>query len=199
MPIDVIAHDTRLEGRTPAATSSATAVEVSEDTELSEFFDQVISIADNHGGLGTLSIMAHGVTVTGDDTTAIMFCRDLISFRTVHQFERLRDKVDRIVLFACHAAESGMTRHGDGDELCRHIAMHAHAEVTAAREDQAYASSQDCFLTFCDESALEFGEWEGPVVVYSRDGNIISEFQNPSIWRDSDGAVHDPRIGHNPI
>jgi hypothetical protein len=198
MPVNVISHDTRLEGRTPATTSSTIAFEVNDETPLSDFFDRAVRIADEHNGIGTLYIMAHGVMVVSEDTTAIAFCREFISFETVHQFARLRDKVDRIVLFACHAAESTMTRHGDGDELCRHIALEAHAEVTAAREDQAYGADESCTLMFCDESALEFGEWEGPVVVYGRNGNIISEFQNPSIWRDAAGGVHDPRSEPRP-
>lgn len=194
MPINVIAHDTRLEERTPASTPSAIVIEVDDETPLSDFFDQVVRISDENHGIETLSIMAHGVNVVGDDSTAVMFCREFISYRTVEQFGRLRDKVESIVLFECHAVQSTMTRHGDGDELCRQIAMHAGAEVTAAREDQSYGNSEECLLTFCDESALEFGEWEGPVVVYGRDGNVISEFHNPSIWRGTDGSADDPRL-----
>ena len=87
-----------------------------------------------------------------------------------------------------------MTQHGDGDGLCRQMALAANAEVTAARENQAYSQTEVCRLFFCEESAIEFGDWEGPIVVYGRDGNIISEFQNPSAWRGADGVLHDPRL-----
>jgi len=193
MPINVIAHDTRLEGRTPVSMGSTISFEVGEETPLSDFFDRLVHIADENHGIETLHILAHGVTVVSEDTTAIMLCHEFISYRTVHQFSRLRDKVERIVLFVCHAAETSVTRHGDGDELCRQIAITANAEVTAAREDQAYSQSESCTLMFCEESAIEFGDWEGPIVVYGRDGNIIAEFQNPSVWRGPDGELHDPR------
>ena len=194
MPVNVVAHDTRLDGRSPISTGSTISFEVDEDTPLIDFFDRAVRLADENGGIGTLYLMAHGVYVVSEDTTAIMFCREFISYQTVNLFSRLRDKVDRIVLFVCHAAESTMTRHGDGDELCRQIALNANAEVTAAREDQAYSQTESCTLMFCEESAIEFGDWEGPIVVYGRDGNIISEFQNPSAWRGPDGSLHDPRL-----
>ncbi len=193
MSITVIAHDTRLQGRSPLAVGSTIVVDVGEETPLSEFFDRLDAIVAARGQIDCLYIMAHGVFVASEDTTAIMFCRDFISYRTVHQFSRLRDKTDRIVLFVCHAAESSMTAHGDGDELCRQIAISANAEVTAAREDQAYSSSESCQLMFCEESAIEFGDWEGPVVVFGRDGSIIAEYQNPSAWHGPDGEIFDPR------
>lgn len=199
MPVNVIAHDTRLEGRTPASTSGTITFEVGDGTPISDFFDRVIQISDSHGGIRTLYIMAHGVIVTSEDTTAIEFCHEFISYRTVHLFDRLREKVERIVLYVCHAAETSMTAHGDGDELCRQMAIAAQAEVTAAREDQAYSGVEHCTLLFiCEEEPIEFGEWEGTVVVYDRLGNIIAQYHNPSAWRDESGTLHDPRIEPNP-
>lgn len=198
MPINVIVHDTRLEGRTPVSGSGTVTFEVDDSTPLSEFFDRVVSLADSHGGIDRLMLMAHGVYAVDEDTSGIMLCHEFISYGTVSEFSRLRDKVQRIVLFVCHAAETSMTAHGDGDELCRQIALLAQAEVTAAREDQAYTTSRSCSLFYCEESAIEFGEWEGPVVVFGRDGNIIAEFRNPSAWRDSSGVLHDPRIDTRP-
>ena len=198
MPVNVIAHDTRLEGRTPASTSGTIAFEVGDETPISDFFDRVIRYSDNNGGIETLFIMAHGVIVTGEDTNAIQFCREFISYRNVHLFGHLRDKVQRIVLYVCHASETSMTAHGDGDELCRQMAMQAHAEVTAAREVQAYSTDEHCSLFSCEESAIDFGEWEGTVIVYDSTGNIIAQHHNPSAWRDADGVLHDPRRETDP-
>lgn len=198
MSINVIVHDTRLEGRTPVSGSGTVTFEVDDSTPLSDFFDRVVGLSDAHGGIDRLMIMAHGVYVVDEDTSGIMLCHEFVSHRTVHEFSRLRDKVARIVLFVCHAAETAMTAHGDGDELCRQIALLAQAEVTAAREDQAYTTFQSCSLFNCEESAIEFGEWEGPVVVYGPDGNIVYEFRNPSAWRDAAGVLHDPRIEARP-
>lgn len=193
MAVNVIAHDRRLEGRAPATNMHSFSIEVSEDTPLDEFFNETAEIADAHGGIDVLYIMCHGLHVIAEDTTALQFCHELISYRNVSEFQRLRGKVDRIVLFACHAAETTMTQSGDGDELCRRIALNAAAEVTAAREVQTYYREEHCSLFFCEETAIEFGDWEGEVVVYGRDGSIISRFGNPSVWYDGDGGMHDPR------
>lgn len=198
MSVNVIAHDTRLEGRTPASTSGTITFEVGDGTPISEFFDRVIQISDSHSGIQTLYIMAHGVIVSDEDTTAIQLCHEYIRYLNVHLFSQLRGKVERIVLFVCHASETSMTAHGDGDELCRQIAILAQAEVTAAREVQAYSRTEHCRLFICEESAIEFGEWEGTVVVYDRHGNIIAQYHNPSAWRDSDGELHDPRLEADP-
>lgn len=198
MPVNVIAHDTRLEGRTPASTSGTITFEVGGETPISDFFDRVIEISDNHGGVQTLYIMAHGVIVTGEDTSAIQLCREFISYRNVHLFGQLNEKVERIVLFVCHASETSMTAHGEGDELCRQMAIQAQAEVTAAREVQAYSRMEHCILFFCEESAIDFGDWEGTVIVYDRNGNIIAQFNNPSAWRDDEDILHDPRREPDP-
>ena len=109
-----------------------------------------------------------------------------------------RDKVQRIVLYVCHASEDSMTAHGDGDELCRQMAIQAHAEVTAAREVQTYSRDEHCTLFSCEESAIDFGEWEGTVIIYDSTGNIIAQHHNPSAWRDADGVLHDPRRETDP-
>lgn len=198
MPVNVIAHDTRLEGRTPASTSGTIAFEVGSETPISNFLNRVSEISERHHGVRTVYIMAHGVIVTGEDTNAIQFCREFISYRNVHLFGQLRDKIERIVLYVCHASETSMTTHGDGDELCRQMAIQAHAEVTAAREVQAYSRDEHCSLFSCEEMELDFGEWEGTVVVYDPNGTIIAQYHNPSAWRDADGELHDPRRETDP-
>ena len=197
MPVNVIAHDTRLEGRTPTTTSGTIAFEVGDATPISDFFRRVIQISDGHSGIRTLYIMAHGTIVREEDTNAIMFCHEYISYRNIHLFGQLRDKVERIVLYVCHASETSMTSHGDGDELCRQMAMQAHAEVTAAREVQTY-ESEECGLFSCEEADIDFGEWEGTVIVYDSSGNIIAQYHNPSAWHDADGELHDPRRETDP-
>ncbi len=204
MPINVIAHDTRLEGVTPNSTGGTIAFEVDEGTPIQSFFDQVLRIARDNSGIGTLTIMAHGVTFTmntpthDDDTSGIQFCNPPISYQNIHLFNQLRDSVQRIVLHVCHAAENTMTVHGDGDELCRQMALEAHAEVTAARENQIY-SSLSRGVIFTEEAPIEFGEWEGSVVVYNANGELIAEFNNPSAWHDAEGTLHDPRTDPEPI
>lgn len=199
MPINVIAHDTRLEGVTPNSTSSTITFEVDGDTRIQDFFDRIIQISDENSGIRSLFIMAHGVHVLDLDTTAIQFCHEFISYLNINLFEQLREKLERIVLFVCHASETDMTAHGDGDELCRQMAHNAQCEVVAAREVQAYShGNRSCASDWCMEAPLEYGNWEGTVVVYDRNGNIIAEFHNPSAWRDYEGNLHDPRTDPPP-
>lgn len=198
MPVNVVVHDTRLEGRTPVSTSGTITLEVGGDTSLGDFFERVVEISDDYGGIRTLYIMAHGVYAAGEDTTAIQFCREFISYQTVQLFDRLKEKVERLVLFVCHASENSMTAHGDGDEMCRQMAVLAEVEVVAAREVQAYATTEHCRLFICEEAAIEFGEWEGTVIVYDKNGNLSAQYSNPSVRRGDKANLHDPRIEPNP-
>lgn len=197
MPVNIIAHDTRLEGRTPVSISGTITFEVGGETSLGDFFERVVRISGDLGGVRTLFIMARGVFVASDDATAIEFCREFISYRTVHLFEQLREKVGRIVLFVSHAAENSMTS-GDDDEMCRRMAIAAQAEVVAAREVQTDAATERGALFFCEESALDFGEWKGAIVVCDGNGNIVAHFTNPGARRDREEILHEPRIEPHP-
>jgi hypothetical protein len=194
MPVDVIAHDTRLEDRTPVSLASAITIEVDDEMSLRSFVDRLDRIAEDRHGIGTLYILAQGETDAADDSSSVMFCHDQINDQTVNHFARLGGKVESIVLLTTHEAGSGMNRHGDGEELCRQIALITKAEVTAARNESESVNGESRGLTYCDGSALEFGEWEGPVVVYGANGYITAEYQNSGIRRDQSGMVQDPRI-----
>ncbi|HMM79640.1 MAG TPA: hypothetical protein PKC65_06435 [Pyrinomonadaceae bacterium] len=194
MAVNLIAHDTRLEGRTPSASRDTFTITVNESTTLDDFFERALDIAVLHTGIRRLSIMAHGLYVRDLDTTAIQFCSDLISYQTVHYFSRLRGLVDHIVLYVCHAAETHMTRRSEGDELCRQMAIIAHAEVTAARERQEYTSVERCSFFDCESSPIEFGNWEGHVVRYDRDGNVLAEFVEQPNQPDPAPTRSDPRF-----
>jgi len=195
MPANLIAHDTRLEGRTPSGSRDTLTIDVDESTPLEEFFDNAVELALANVGLNRLSIMAHGVYVRDLDTIAIQFCTEYISFQTAHYFSRLRGLVDHIVLYVCNAAETEMTRRGDGDELCRQIAITANAEVTAARERQEYTSVEVChFFVDCDTTPIEFGDWEGEVVHYGRDGRVLAEFGEPTRHASPAPTSSDPRF-----
>lgn len=217
MSINVIVHDTRLPGRTPLSTSSFANFEVSESTPLSDFFGECETIAEAHGGIATLYIMAHGAEMEFAGHIGggygVMFCREFITLDNVGSFERLADKVEQIVLLVCSAAavsvdithvdierpDRSRTFHGDGNELCRQMAINARVPVTAAREVQAYVSDERC-ITFagyellCSSGFIDFGDWEGTVVQYDANGNITAQWTNPSAWRDSAGVLHDPRL-----
>lgn len=221
MSISVLVHDTRLSGRTPLSSSAMVTFEVGEDTPLQDFFNRCRSISYENGGISTLYIMAHGVTMEFGGTIGggygIIFCREFIQRDNVDQFALLARKVENIVLLVCSAAatsfdihhvdlshpELSRTFHGDGNELCQQMAIRAQATVTAATEIQAYSTEEHC-STFagyefaCEEGVIDFGDWEGTIVTYDPHGNIIDERTFPSAWRDSSGRVHGPGTDPGP-
>ena len=218
MSINVIAHDLRLEGRTPVMTSSSLSFEVDEDTPIQHFFDRCRSIAQQHEGIDILSIMAHGLEFRFDGEVlgggyGIEFCRELVRLENVDLFAMLADKVRHIDLYVCLAAavspgihhadvrhpEDGGIWSGDGNELCRQIAIRSQASVTASSDLQAYRGAEGegppvfghSLYTFGD---MNFGEWEGTVLTYNSSGVIIDRRVFPTAWRTADGQVHDPRL-----
>lgn len=215
MAISIVANDARLEGRTPLSTPSFMRLDVNEGTPFDYFLDRCSAIADAQGGISTLYIMAHDAETSfaGSGGNGIIFCKELVNLRTVDRFKQLVDKVKHIVLLICSAPatsfdmhlinvgdpELSRTFHGDGDELCRQMATHAKAKVTAARETQSYMVEEYCTTfegseVYCEGDAVDFGEWEGTIVQYDANGRIIAEWTNPRGWRDARGVIHDPRL-----
>jgi hypothetical protein len=220
MSVNVIVHDTRLEGRTPATSSSCLSFEVDEDVSIQHFFDRCRAIAVECDGINTLSIMAHGAEMMFDGRTGggygIVFCSEYITLDNVNLFALLADRVRHIDLYVCaiaavspdihhvdvrHTGSSGVW-HGDGNELCRQMAIHAQASVTAATEIQAYSPSDQTVTIFdiplYSTGEIDFGEWEGTVLTYDSSGNIVDRQVYPSAWRTPDGVVHDPRLETRP-
>lgn len=222
MSINVIAHDLRLEGRTPAVTSSSLSFEVDEDTPIQHFFDRCGAIASEHDGIDILSIMAHGTELrffaeAMGGGEGIQFCRDLITLDNIDLFALLADKVRHIDLYVCFAAavspdvyhadfprpEDDGVWNGDGNELCRLMAIRAQASLTASTDFQAYEEAEGAgppvfghsLYTFGD---MHFDEWEGTVVTYNSSGDIIDRRVFPTVWRTPDGVVHHPRLDSRP-
>ena len=222
MSINVVAHDLRLEGRTPAITSSSLSFEVDEDTPIQHFFDRCRSIAYENDGIDILSIMAHGLELRFAGEVmgggyGIQFCRELIRLDNIDLFALLADKVRHIDLHVCFAAAVSPDVHhadirhpetdgvwsGDGNELCRQMAIRAQASVTASTDLQAFGEAEGAgppvfghsLYTFGD---MHFDEWEGTVLTYNSSGEIIDRRVFPTAWRTSDEEVHDPRLEERP-
>lgn len=221
MAINVIVHDTRLIGRTPSVTSSALSFEVDEDTPLQRFFDRCRAIAVENDGIDILSIMAHGVELRfGGEVLGggygIMFCHEYITLQNVELFALLAEKVRHIDLYVCFAAAVSPDVHhvdlrhpgsdgvwsGDGNEMCRQMAIHAHASVTASADLQAYREADEdhqlAGISLFTVGDMAFGEWEGTVLTYNSSGEIIDRRVYPTAWRTPDGVVHDPRTETRP-
>ena len=221
MSVSVIVQDARLEGRTPMSSPSSLSLDVDEGTPLEYFLNRCRSIADEQGGISTLFIMAHGAKMASageyDGGDGIIFCQELVHLGNVSRLSALAGKVEQIVLLICsppatsfdvHLGELGQpelsrTFHGDGNELCRQIAIHTKAKVTGARETRSPVIEEHC-TTFagyelsCEAGSVDLGEWDGIVVEYDASGQIAAEWTNPSPWRDSHGAFRDPRLEQSP-
>lgn len=130
MSVSVVYHDTRLEGLTPTAEAGIITRSVSSTTSLVNFFRTCRDIAGANGGIGTLTIMAHGIEVrratesgtVNDGGYGILFCREGIDLDTVGLdlrntaapdgasdealgFNLLNGLVDTILLYVCSIAD----------------------------------------------------------------------------------------------
>lgn len=163
MPIDLLFHDDRLEGLTPASTSGRLAFTVGDGTPLSEFFQICQTKARTFGGIGELSILCHGLEAAGHvPGFGLLFCSECVTSNTIGDppdasgaggtgFGLLRGLVRKIVLYACGpAAHAGFaliteeygTIDGSGYDLCRQMAINAGAFVVAPSEAQAYDAAE---------------------------------------------------------
>jgi hypothetical protein len=179
----VLAHDRRLEGR--ARTGRDTGViEVDERTTLGYFTNRFSTLYEANGRavIEKLKIMAHGIAVCYGGTErggyGIQFCRENIILDTVEHLRPLRGKVDKITLCSCSVAATSpdmMTvdglLSGQGQELCSRIARITHTELVASTVTQQYTNGIDIGSSHIDQP-IEFGEWEGPVLHFDRQGNL---------------------------
>ena len=219
MPIKVTVYDTRLEGRTPLGSTSFLSLKVNEGTKLDGFFDQIRRIGQQNNGISTLFLMTQIATsgLGGVGDSGLLFCSENIHADNVQQFARLTGLIDQIILFQCvdapnefdveHAdvihPELSKTFHGDGDDLCRAIAVYSRIPITVVREAREYVA--DAAMTtysgyelYCETGAIDFSDWEGSIISFDENGNIAQEITNPMSWRDSHGIIHDPRLEPEP-
>jgi hypothetical protein len=215
----VTVYDTRLEGRTPLGSTSFISLKVNEGLPLNEFFDQIQFIAQQNNGISTLFLMTQIVTsgLGGAGDAGLLFCKEGVHVDNVQQFARLIGWVDHIVIFQCADApnefdvehadvihpELSKTFHGDGDDVCKSIAVYSGIKVTVVRESLAYVANENLttysgYELYCESGAIDYSDWEGSVISFDENGNILDEITNPMSWRDSHGLIHDPRLEPEP-
>lgn len=170
MPINVLFHDTRLEGLTPIAVPGLLTHSTDSSHSLNRFFEICRREAAAHGGIQDLTIMAHGLEHPEfGGGYGIQFCRENINNHTVGNpadeasgveasgFALLNGLVERIILCVCSSAahsghsvtlRDGTILDGDGFGMCRRMAINAHATVVASSELQAYRGRQMNASTF---------------------------------------------------
>lgn len=219
MAVKVTVYDTRLEGRTPLGSTSFLSLKVNEGTPLNEFFDQIRKIGQANNGISRLFLMTQVATsgLGGSGDAGLLFCGEGIHNDNVQQFARLTGLVDEIILFQCvdaptefeveHAdvihPELSKTFHGDGDDICRAIAVYSGIRVTVVRESRAYVPDTHStvysgYELYCEMGAIDFSDWEGSIITFDEYGNIMNEITNPMTWRNAQGIIHDPRLEPEP-
>jgi len=172
----ILAHDRRLEGRARTGRDIG-VIEVDERTTLGYFTNRFSTLFEANGRavITKLKIMAHGFeSPNGRGGYGMQFCRETIILDTVEHLRPLRGKVDKIALCSCSVADTSPDLQtadgimsGNGQELCSRIARITHAELVASTVTQRY-SIDGVF----GEHPIEFGEWEGPVLHFDREGNL---------------------------
>jgi hypothetical protein len=216
MSVSIVVNDARLEGRTPLSSPSFMSLDVDEATPLDYFLNRCQSVASQQGGISTLYILT-STAETGfageSSESTIIFCQETVHLANVSRFAALAGHVDEIVLLICARAATSFdieamrigdpelagTSYGDGDELCRQMAIHAKAKVTGAREARpSVADEHSTTFTgsevYCEAGVVDFGEWQGTIVRYDAEGRLFDEWTNSSPWRDSHGMFADPRL-----
>lgn len=179
----ILAHDRRLEGRARTG-RDVRAIEVDERTTLGYFTNRFSTLYEANGRavIEKLKIMAHGFVSDASGTErggyGMQFCRETIILDTVEHLRPLRGKVDKITLCSCSVADTSpdlMTADGilsgQGQELCSRIARITHTELVASTVPQLY-NIESVIAGFTIEHPIEFGEWEGPVLHFDREGNL---------------------------
>ncbi len=216
MSVSIVVNDARLEGRTPLSSPSLMSLDVDEATPLDYFLNRCRSLANEQGGISTLYIITSTAETgfAGDSSEGtIIFCQETVHTGNVSRFAALAGHVEEIVLIICARAatsfdieamrigdpEMSTIFHGDGDELCRQMAIHAKAKVTGAREARSSVAEEHSTTfagseVYCEAGIVDFGEWEGTIVQYDADGRLFEEWTNSSPWRDSRGMFADARL-----
>lgn len=163
---NVLVYDLRLEGSVPQG--NFIPVEVGKWLRLSELVSRLNILSEQFGKIESLQIMAHGIEEDGEGGFGIELCKDNLTQDTVHQLRPLQGKVDKIVLLSCAAAQVASNRRGsdgDGELLCKRIAMTTRSWVKASTYEQEYK-----VWSWEKSWGTDFGNWEGDCWWFSPHG-----------------------------
>jgi len=177
-----IVHDTRLVGYAPAG-AEIEAIKVDAGTLLSSFIQKAMNASERKGKEISIEIMSHGEDTGGD----LICCKEHIKLSTVNQFLPLQGGVKGgIVIYSCRAAmiaKGKANQDGDGNMLCSRLAQVVRTTVKASTALQEYSFSRGK-SGGCNKgpivSPIEWGEWEGTVLTYGPEGNVIDVENHPA-------------------
>ncbi|GAB3642847.1 hypothetical protein [Spirosoma arcticum] len=172
-----ILHDMRLAGRAPGSRQGYRLYRTNGNVSLNWTLNHIKNDALEQGGIDVLHIYCHGYVGGADDTVRQMSVsfgglglelgRESLTFETTSKMRILKNTVSKIVVHACAAADSSgahLDLFADGRRLMGEIALHSGAYVTAADQIQWYTHSRS--------SRIDFGDWEGNVLMLSPDTGL---------------------------
>ena len=179
MPKRMLLHDTRLLGDSPQIAQNTYRVDAS--VSISHCIGWIGRYARSQSGLDELLILCHGYeahvdmraqasTMRASGGFGLQLCTEGLTLANVGLVSTLKGLIQKIIVYACAPADTGQGNEGtigDGRRLMGEMALWSGATVIGARDTQTYSYSNGVFGLF--RSAIDFGEWEGPV--YSFDPN----------------------------
>ncbi|WP_128548718.1 hypothetical protein [Larkinella soli] len=181
---NMIVHDNRLEGNPPLG-YAANIYHVDDTTSTAHIFDWVATHASRIGGISRLYIMCHGYAGGNDfemvsadvGGLGLQLGRDSLTLGNVRVVAPLRNRVQRIIIYACAAADNSMARYSpaaDGHRLMGELAYYSGAYVVAADRIQWYSrvtvsGSFSYIGGRGDTNMIDFGAWEGTVYEFPPD------------------------------
>jgi hypothetical protein len=174
MAVDVVVHDTRLDGVAPQMGKYTFVVE--EGGPLSTLLVGLNHAAVIEKGIGTLNILAHGFAdlATGRGGYGVQLGDRNLSLSTVSDWGKLYGKVARMFLYACAVADVNPAAKpgadGDGAALCSKLAFYTGAPVVAATQIQYYNFRWSIWDWTTKQ--IDFGDWEGPVLEFKPNGAV---------------------------
>jgi hypothetical protein len=160
MPINMLIHDKRLLGQSPAIADNQWDVDAS--VPINHIVSWTQTVAKGSGGIKKLVIMAHG------NAHGIQLGAEWLTLRTVDQFSALRGLVKSVILYACSAAKTMPNKRmtsGDGALLMARLAVRMNAYVVASSDTQWYTPGTSY------KQPIKFGAWEGDVYLFYPNGN----------------------------
>jgi hypothetical protein len=160
MPINMLIHDQRLHGRSPAIADNQ--YEVDGTVPISHIVDWTQTVARGSGFIKKLVIMAHG------SGYGIQLGREWLTLKTVDRFSALKGLVKSVILYSCSAARTEPYRRmteGDGALLISRLAVRMNCYVVASSSTQWYTPGTS------QQQPIDFGAWEGDVYLFGPNGN----------------------------
>jgi hypothetical protein len=174
----LLLHDTRVRGRASGFYAGLWSVSLNASTSITSAFRRINASAGAFGKLNSVFVVCHGMNGgqawggTSDfwwrGGGGLLLGTEQVKSSNVNLWNNIRDRVDKIVVYACGAAYKGPaswnqpTVISDGQALMADLARNTNATVYAADKIQWY-----------QQKGLDMGRWEGQVYAFYPSGRIL--------------------------